>query len=224
MTKITRKATGNSPGGSTTGSLEGDLSDDQLRLVGLIVLEWNEIEFLVSTITYSAMGLPGQHWVTITSGLSFDSQRSIILDEAFKSIRLPDDFASAIAKSLAAAKTAKQSRDGVTHARIMNGTLAIGMNFKRASGTVHVQETNLSVSALSLLRDHLKIIRAEIQASLNLVDLWKSAVMWQMSQRPRIPTDEETVAATTELLEVLTRLTDLQEERAKLEQNPAFPY
>ncbi|MFM0566981.1 hypothetical protein PQQ88_01360 [Paraburkholderia caledonica] len=224
MTKLTRKATGNGPGGSTTGSLEGDLGDEQLRLVGLIVLEWNEIEFLVSTITYSAMGLPGEHWVTITSGLSFDSQRSIILNEAFKSIRLPEDFIKAIDRSFAAAKIAKQSRDGVTHARVTHGTLAIGMNFKRAAGTVHVQETNLSASALSLLRDHLKIIRAEILASLNLVDMWKSAANWQMSQRPRIPTDEETLAVTTELSEVLTRLTSLQEERAKLEQNPAFPY
>lgn len=222
MTKITRRAPASGPGGVTSGTLEGDLTERQLALVGLIVLEWNEIEFLIQTMAYIALNLPAQHWISIAVSIPHASAVELI-KESFRSLQLPEQMADAIDTSLRASSAVKQSRDGVTHARVVNGHLAVGGNIKRGGNSLHFQETNLSDEALTHLREHMKLVRRELTWSINLIDMWKGMSPLLHPRTGRQPLPEEIYGDSTELQEIMARLVESQAQRTA-SKVPEFPY
>lgn len=200
--------------GSKTENVLVDLSDSQLRLIGAVAIQWNEIEFMIDCAAYSLLELKSDFWLEIVTRIRTDEKREL-LKSAIEKQKFPQHISKAILNTLNSCKELQELRNSVVHARVFNAGFAIGETVKRSG----VFETLISEEALRGLYGRLEIYYKETRTIIALFDVIKSLRWFAAAKKLDL---ESQIATSEDVNRWLGSLNALQEERMALPSLPSF--
>jgi len=151
-----------------------NLSDEQLRGIGLVAVLWNEIIFSTDCALYSGLGLPRGTWIDIVGQIP-ETTKGELLQKAASDLRLPSELRSAIDASVRTMGQLKKHRDAVVHSTPFNVTPGLGHVISRGQAF----EILGAPEALESLIQHLQALQKEIEIIGTLFDQLRGALAAQ---------------------------------------------
>lgn len=172
---------GNNRSGSSFQDIKRDFSPAQLEAVGAVLLEWNELEFMLDNALYSGEELPAEC-------LHEDLPRKV-LDQKIDRFRkaaemweLPADAVLSMKSSIDDFETLKAYRNAVAHSRIYDSPRCIGARITRKGV---IEEVLLTTEALEWLYQQLKVLRREFACLIAIFDIVRNAAIGDSVQITR---------------------------------------
>jgi hypothetical protein len=134
-------------------------SDDQLKEIGAILLEWSEIEEWTEVIFAGALDLDSSISARVAKSVNGLDARFSIIRIALQNIRLPADINKAAITTMADLSEYKKIRDLLSHCRMWNDQLGIAHSQNYEAQTYEVLVT---ISALTAYYDRMSAIKSEL--------------------------------------------------------------
>jgi hypothetical protein len=126
--------------------VKGQFSDVQLREIGAILLEWNELEELSGVLFAASLDLSGATAIRVTQGIAGLEARFSIIRTAVKELELPSELTKLCNASMSELSEYKKIRDLIAHCRMWNATLGIAYSQDYNGRTWEVLVTHEALS------------------------------------------------------------------------------
>jgi len=167
-----RQPTSETLAGASTEDIKKDFSNEQLAGIGAVAMAWNEVEYLLDIMLYSALALPSAHWLDVVTRINgIEGKLEILRQFIARNRRIAADAAAVMKQSMDDAGLYKTFRDAVVHARVFNAPAGIGQRIERQA---KISQVILTREALDGFYDRLVLLRREFQGILAVFDILRA--------------------------------------------------
>jgi hypothetical protein len=204
--------------GASTEDIKKDFSNDQLAGIGAAAMAWNEVEYLLDVMLYSALALPSLHWLDLVTRINgIDGKLELLRQCVAKDRRIAADAAAVMKQSLDDAGLYKTYRDAVIHARMFNAPAGIGQRIERQA---KISQVILTKDALEGFYDRLVLLRRELQGILAVFDILRT---FRVNRPVPVLIDPRTTQFSPTAQAWMIRVQEHQKQRLSLPPLPEFP-
>ncbi len=207
---------GASLNGAINEDVRKDFSAEQLAGIGAVAMAWNEVEYLLDVMLYSALALPPLHWLDVVTRINgIEGKLELLRQCVARNRRIPAEARSIMKQSLDDAALYKTYRNAVIHARIYNFQSGIGQRIERQA---KISQVMLMKAALDGFYDRLAMLRQELRGILAIFDILRCS----QALHP-VPVDLRKVQFSPEAQAWISQVHTHQSQRQCLPPLPKFP-
>jgi hypothetical protein len=196
-----------------TRDIKQDFSIEQRAAVGAVTLSFNELQYDFEAMLHTAMGVPEWLFLGISSRISsLDLKTEIInlvLERAISNAHERDE----IKRIIGEVKTFAGFRNAITHARMLNADLGIGLNLENRAKE---WEVLMQAPALDIFYDHIIALQNELSSARNLLASVLALKALALDDQNKAPFEEAVRGHQTQFQESRNR-------RQSLKPMPKFP-